>query len=247
MRANTFQHWLSALLLPLACLASAGCSPPPRTVEVVGRITHNGQPVEKALVVFLNSERDDHPAYGVTDADGRYYLTTFFSSHDTPRGAVPNRDYSIYIEKFHMFDGTAANRRMAEIAAAGGDIRRYVREQAVYDIWPDGIPEDWPLDYVPSVTGIPRRLMDDQEALQKLTRLQRGIPLLPTKYADAATSGYTATIEVADEPQVFNFDLTGEVEQIKFRPPRGVSPPPAEEEARRSNRREALSSTASVR
>ncbi|HVA46666.1 MAG TPA: carboxypeptidase-like regulatory domain-containing protein [Pirellulales bacterium] len=246
MSQATFRRRWAASLLPVLCLAW-GCSPPPRTVEVVGRVTHNGQPVEGALVVFLNKLIDDQTAHGLTDADGRYHLTTFFSSSDMPRGAVPDREYSVYMEKYHEYDGTTVNKKMAALASAGGDVKRYIREQAVWDLWPDGVPEDWPLDYIP-VLGFPQRyvIAQDQESMTKIGRLQRGIPLLPRKYLDPATSGFTAYVERRDEPQVFDFELTGEVEDLRLRkkPKRGL--PLAAGKSRSAEGRGAFSASVSV-
>lgn len=218
MRTSTFRPPLP-FLLALCCLA-LGCSPPPRTVEVVGRVTLNGRPVAGALVVFVSKHRDDAPAHGTTDADGRYYLTSVFASHDMPRGAVPDRDYAVYIEKYRRLDSRNVLRKVMAIRAAGGDIWPYVREQAVYDLWPDGVPEDWPMGYIPCLSDVPREIKQDQEAWKRVGILQVGMPLLPLKYGDAATSGFSATVERRDEPQVFDFNMTGEVNDFKLRKPR---------------------------
>jgi hypothetical protein len=198
------------------CLGLAGCSPPPRTVEVVGQVRYKGQPVEKALVVFVSNHRDDAPACGLTDADGRYYLSSFFSSHDFPRGAVPGRDYSIFIEKHaRLSDNMRVLKRMAEINSEGGDVHRYVEGgEAIRDYWPDGIPEGWPLDYLP-MRDVPARIKHNMEARTKLSKLEEGVSFLPRKYADWKTSGLSAVVEHSDQPQVFDFDLTGDVEEYK--------------------------------
>ncbi|HWB12892.1 MAG TPA: carboxypeptidase-like regulatory domain-containing protein [Pirellulales bacterium] len=215
-RKSAFSTRSGLYLLGAACLVLAGCSPPPRTVKVEGKVLHNGAPVENAKVVFLSPYRDELPAWGVTDAAGRYRLATYFSHLDIAEGAIPG-EYQIYIEKFQTINSTPIMRKMASIAAEGGDVQQYIRDQALRDLWPNGIPQDWPLDYVPGIMDVPVRLREDQEALQKFTRLQRGIPMLPLRYADPATSGFQSIIERSDEPQIIDFDLTGEVEPIVYR------------------------------
>src|SRR5579885_3236828 len=110
-RKSSFTTRSGLYLLVAACLVLAGCSPPPRTVEVVGTVLHDGVPVENAKVVFLSRYPDDFPAWGITDAAGRYRLATYFSHDDIPDGAVPG-DYQIYIEKFQGIDTTPMMRKM---------------------------------------------------------------------------------------------------------------------------------------
>jgi hypothetical protein len=194
-------------------LLGSGCSPPPRTVEVVGRVTYNGAPVEGALVVFIGAEYgDDLPAAGSTDATGRYELRTYFSAHDMPLGALPN-DYVVSIEKLKRPDVLRAQLRMAELARQGADVKRYIAEEAIYDIWPDGVPDGWPHGYIPAVNLYPKRIFENQELRAKLSRLERGIHLLPERYADPSTSGFRATVERSDGPLTFDFDLTDQIEE----------------------------------
>ncbi|NLX95025.1 MAG: carboxypeptidase regulatory-like domain-containing protein [Rhodopirellula sp.] len=73
-------HWppFSTLFLSscLAVLAGSGChSGRPETVAVTGTVTYRGQPVEGATVTFYADK--NRPAYGTTDAAGRFQLTTF--------------------------------------------------------------------------------------------------------------------------------------------------------------------------
>lgn len=213
----------AAAWLLLAC----GCSPPPRTVEVVGCVTYNGTPVEGAVVVFFGEKYgDDLPAAGVTDATGRYELRTYFSAHDMPLGAVPN-DYVVSIQKLKRADTFRPQHRMAELAAKGADIRRYLAEEAVHDLWPEGVPDGWPDGYVPTVNLMPRRVFDDKDWREKVTRLERGIPLLPVRYADPATSGFRATVaRSGDGPLIFDFALTGEMDESAASPTEVLFLPP---------------------
>jgi hypothetical protein len=63
-------------------LAAAGCQRGPRIVPVSGKITLDGQPVKDAAVMFMLNP-GGRIATGVTDAAGRYSLST----HPTGNGA----------------------------------------------------------------------------------------------------------------------------------------------------------------
>ena len=208
-------------MLLVVCCQAGGCSPPRRTVDVVGRVTHNSQPVKGALVVFLGQYRDDPPACGVTDAEGRYELQTFFSSHDIEVGARPS-DYLVAIEKYKLPETERAMKKMSTLGLAGNALKRYMAEEAIHDLWPDGVPDGWPDGYIPGVTAMPRRILDDEAALKKMTALMRGIPLLPRRYADPNTSGLQATVERSDEALVFDFALTGEIDELAPETPTGT-------------------------
>ena len=86
------------LIAVLAATGLAGCSDP-GTIRVVGRITYNGEPVADAVVGFYSDYRDDRPAAGRTDADGRYELKTYISSTVALKGAFPNK-YGVVVFKF---------------------------------------------------------------------------------------------------------------------------------------------------
>jgi len=57
-----------------------------QVIPVTGRVLLDGVPVEAATVNF-HSETEDLAAYGRTDADGRFRLTTY----ETNDGAVPGK------------------------------------------------------------------------------------------------------------------------------------------------------------
>jgi hypothetical protein len=203
----------AAIAVVVTCLGMVtGCSPPPRTVEVIGRIVYQGEVVRGALVVFIPvGRRDAPPAWGVTDGEGRYELSTYFSANDVPLGAVPG-DYVIGVSKYQLPDVERAKEKMSTLGL-GSDLQRYIAEDAVADMWPDGIPKGWPDGYIPGVTHMPKRILDDEQARNKFSILLRGIPLLPRRYADPDTSGFEATVERTDqEPLVFDFECTGEID-----------------------------------
>lgn len=202
--------WAVALWIGLAV---AGCSPPPRTVAVVGSVTHDGMPVEGATVVFLDDRLGDHTAVGVTDEAGHYELSTFFSANDLMGGAIPG-GYVVSITKFKRPDTERAMMGMRSAAAQGRDVLKYMREQSADDMWPDGVPEGWPRGYIPSASLPPPEIFDDPRQLERLSLLMRGVPMLPLRYSDPATSGFHAVVDRSREPLVFDFSLTGEIEPI---------------------------------
>lgn len=66
----------------VACALAAGCSGPTGaadrqpTAPASGVVTHRGEPVEGATVTFIPAT-NPVPAYGITDAEGRFQLTTY--------------------------------------------------------------------------------------------------------------------------------------------------------------------------
>src|SRR5687768_10681307 len=66
------------------CMSSsfAGCGPAgPFVAPVEGTVTYQGKPVPNAKIVFVPSQRGGMSAIGISDALGKYKLTTF-GSHD---------------------------------------------------------------------------------------------------------------------------------------------------------------------
>lgn len=74
----------------------------PSTCPVTGTVTHNGEPVDGATVAFQSAD-GSRGAVGVTDAGGKYTLTTFESGD----GAVPGA-YQVKIFKYKVETGSAA-------------------------------------------------------------------------------------------------------------------------------------------
>jgi len=68
-------RYLMCLLLLAGSLAWMGCAPATLegTIAASGTVTHNGQPVEGATVVF-SPEGEGRAASGLTDASGRFQL-----------------------------------------------------------------------------------------------------------------------------------------------------------------------------
>ncbi|MFY9256662.1 MAG: carboxypeptidase-like regulatory domain-containing protein [Fuerstiella sp.] len=74
----------------LLCLIISGCggasvAPPVPVYPVSGTITFKGQPVVGADVTFMNAEKN-RSAFGKTDAQGKYQLTTFTQNDGSVEG-----------------------------------------------------------------------------------------------------------------------------------------------------------------
>lgn len=80
------------LILSVFCLPGVGgCSAKhyeenrPAVVPVHGLVLFNGKPLEGARVTFMNPKANEISAYALTDAEGKFTLTTFTEGD----GAVP--------------------------------------------------------------------------------------------------------------------------------------------------------------
>jgi len=78
-------------------LLSAGCSKAvrvPGLVKCEGIVTWNGEPVEGARVSFIPKEANARSAFGMTDAGGKFKVTTL----DTDDGIAPG-EYVVTVTK----------------------------------------------------------------------------------------------------------------------------------------------------
>jgi hypothetical protein len=67
------------------------------TVKVSGTVTLDGVPLDDATVTFTpKTEGQGHPAYGITDTNGRYQLQTFLGAVNA--GTTPG-DYLVSVTK----------------------------------------------------------------------------------------------------------------------------------------------------
>jgi hypothetical protein len=83
-----------AFLIVMGVLSPLGCGRSgPELAEVTGVVTLDGVPTGKLSVQFSPAFEKGTPAYGVTDAEGRYFLQ--FSVDRT--GALPGR-YKVGVE-----------------------------------------------------------------------------------------------------------------------------------------------------
>jgi hypothetical protein len=100
----TLRNLIGAALI--GSVLALGCgqqdSNRPKTYPVTGMVTYKGQAVEGATVAYQPTA-GKKGATGVTDAAGRYSLTTFTSGD----GAVPGQ-YKVKIVKVKAAEGVAA-------------------------------------------------------------------------------------------------------------------------------------------
>jgi hypothetical protein len=85
----------AAILILLA--AATGCGGKYKPVPVSGVVTLDGQPVKGATVYFyaVGDERDGRPAYGATNDNGEFQLSTMGNND----GALP-RKYKVVIAQY---------------------------------------------------------------------------------------------------------------------------------------------------
>ena len=91
-------------LVSLAAFLCAGCSRGPEqppTFPVSGTVTSNGKPVERATIVFVPAANGE-PAAGITDANGKYQLTTFSAGDGAQAG-----EYRVKVSKYDTKPPTA--------------------------------------------------------------------------------------------------------------------------------------------
>lgn len=97
----------------MCCLVLAGCEAVPAhqrgTIPVTGSITLSGAPVAGATVTFL-APKDGRSASAITDAQGRYALTTFRRGD----GALPG-DYNVIVMKFEIITGGQTGKKYVPV------------------------------------------------------------------------------------------------------------------------------------
>lgn len=95
-------------MIALACVMLPACKPVPEhqrgTVPVSGTVTLGGSPVPGATVSFV-AAKEGRSASAITDANGRYSLTTFRRGD----GALPG-DYTVAISKYEVVTGGATGK-----------------------------------------------------------------------------------------------------------------------------------------
>lgn len=98
----------------LAVLAVCGCGGTDYdSVPVSGTVTYKGSPVEGATVAFHGGSASV-PATGVTDASGKFKL----SSYD-PNDGAPAGSYKVTVTKKKIEGGASGKMSMEEAAKAG--------------------------------------------------------------------------------------------------------------------------------
>jgi len=91
------KNFFSVSFIGLFFLGLMGCNPDSKYVKVTGTVTYNGQPVEGATVTFQPLGADGESAAGITDAGGKYSVTSVYAVQGGA-GVVPG-DYTITVSK----------------------------------------------------------------------------------------------------------------------------------------------------
>ena len=94
----------TAVFSALFVLALTGCSnPDSRFSKIEGTVTYNGEPVEGATVRFQATSPDGVSAGGMTNANGKFVLTSIGATAGGS-GALPG-DYQVVITKTEALPG----------------------------------------------------------------------------------------------------------------------------------------------
>lgn len=129
MKSNTVQGW-SVLLCSIMAGMAVGCggaSVRPPVAEVKGIVLYNGDPVEGALVQFVQDGCATIAA-GKTDSDGAFVLTSY-ASHD----GAPVGEHKVTVTKTVFQNGNLseqASTTQIDEASDPGERRKLAREKA---------------------------------------------------------------------------------------------------------------------
>ena len=117
MSKGIIQRWIATLLLASAWCVVPGCgSGRPQTTRVTGTVTYQGKPVEQANVMFAC--KTGRPAEAITDAAGRFILTTFREGD----GAIGG-DHTVVISKYVSVSNAAGKSAISAPATTIVDLR----------------------------------------------------------------------------------------------------------------------------
>lgn len=95
-------------LILTTIITTLGCGSGPRMQPVTGTVTYKGAPVVGANVTLnvVGETAEAKPARGVTDANGKFSVKTYFAPGDDRAGALLGH-YKITLEKFPQVSGIA--------------------------------------------------------------------------------------------------------------------------------------------
>jgi hypothetical protein len=104
--------WSGAILLAMFAAGCGGGSAKQPTVQVTGTVSLAGSPVEGATVVFGAASGQERGATGITDAAGRFKLTTY----NKDDGAIVGK-YTVAISKTEIVGGMTPDEEHEAISA----------------------------------------------------------------------------------------------------------------------------------
>lgn len=160
----------------ILALSVAGCNRGPSlsgTVSVSGTVTYNGTPLAGANVGFIPKDPEGKAASGLTDADGKFQLSTYLAGSTQASGALPG-DYEVSVSKYETslgFDPATGQSKM------------------------------------PQPTGKVDPATSQGHVLPGGGMMAPPKQLVPAKYVNSKTSGFTATVKPSGNDP-FNFELT---------------------------------------
>jgi hypothetical protein len=79
-------------------LAGCGGEEYPSTIPVTGTVNYQGKPLDEATVTLVPTDAKGRSASGITGADGKFAVKTFYGADHNPEGALPG-DYLISVSK----------------------------------------------------------------------------------------------------------------------------------------------------
>ena len=125
---------LAGLFLAAGCSGSDDGDLPPRAA-VSGIVTHNGQPVEGATVLFFPQGEHNHVATGLSNASGKYALQTF----GTNDGAVPAK-FAVTVRKTELiYTGAAPVPGAADDAEVPPSVEKHMLPEKYGDASTSGL------------------------------------------------------------------------------------------------------------
>lgn len=96
-------HGNITLVLLMLLMQQVGCGSGSETIAVSGVVTHNSKPLADADVAFIPAE--GRPAYGRSDSNGRFTLTTFNDGD----GALPGEHVVTIMKSVEVKPATDTN------------------------------------------------------------------------------------------------------------------------------------------
>jgi len=147
------QHnfFFTLVLVGLSVLVFAGCNnPDARFSKVEGTITYNGVAVEGANVVFTPASGTGEPATGLTNASGKFTLTTPGATN-SGSGAVP-AEYIVEVTKVETTQRTDPDELLEQsgeityeelqrrLNAKGGSTTTFSHKQLIPSKYSSGSP-----------------------------------------------------------------------------------------------------------